>query len=81
MYITTINTKLKIIGAAAAAANLLYEFKITDNDNVQLATYDDSLSNPDGTRYAMYEFIINTEPNDSTPEEIVENLKFIFSQK
>ena len=57
------------------------EFKITDNDNVQLATYDDSLSNPDGTRYDMYEFIINTEPNDSTPEEIVENLKFIFSQK
>lgn len=57
------------------------EFKITDNDNVKLAAYDDSLSNPDGTRYAMYEFIINTEPNDSSPEEIVENLKFIFNQK
>ena len=34
-----------------------------------------------GERYAMYEFIINTEPNDSTPAEIVENLKFIFNQK
>ena len=57
------------------------EFKITDNDNVKLAAYDDSLSNPDGTRYAMFEFTINTEPNDSTPEEIVENLKSIFNQK
>ena len=56
------------------------EFKITDNDNVKLATYDESLSNPDGTRFSMYEFIINTEPNDSKPEEIVENLKSIFNQ-
>ena len=56
------------------------EFEITDNENVKLATYDDSLSNPDGTRFSMYEFIINTEPNDSKPEEIVENLKSIFNQ-
>ena len=57
------------------------EFKITDNDNVKLAAYDDSLSNPDGTRFAMYQFIINTEPNDSKSEEIVENLRFILNQK
>ncbi len=57
------------------------EIKITDNDNVELATYDDSLSNPDGTRFAMYQFIINTEPNDSKSEEIVENLRFILNQK
>ena len=57
------------------------EFKITENDNIELATYDDALTNPDGTRFSMYEFIINTEPNDSTPEEIVENLKFILNQK
>lgn len=56
------------------------EFEITDNDNVKLATYDEALSNPDGTRFSMYEFIINTEPNDSKPEEIVENLKSIFNQ-
>ena len=28
-----------------------------------------------------FEFTINTEPNDSTPEEIFESLKSIFNQK
>ena len=36
MYITTINTTFKIIGAAAAAANLLYEFKIPEKKEERL---------------------------------------------
>lgn len=54
------------------------EIKITDNDNIELATFDE---HPNGQRFSMYEFIINTEPNDSKPEEIVENLKSILNQK
>ena len=36
MYITTINTTFKIIGVAAAAANLLFEFKIPEKKDARL---------------------------------------------
>ena len=54
------------------------EINITDNNNVELVTWEEF---PGGKRLPYHQFEINTEPNDSKPEEIVENLKFILNQK
>ena len=53
------------------------EISITDNNNIELVTFDEV----QGTRTEVAKFVINTEPNDLKPAEIVDSLKLIFNQK